>query len=70
MESRTVFFPGEISLFIDKEIGIFSDFFLILVQIQLILLIFLVKFCQIFNMKKMKKKKTLESRVSFKDFMM
>jgi hypothetical protein len=27
MESRTVFFPGEISLFIDKEIGIFVDFF-------------------------------------------
>jgi hypothetical protein len=56
-KAEVFFFPGEISLFIDKEIGNFWEFFLILVQIQLILLIFLVKFCQIFNMKKMQKKK-------------
>jgi hypothetical protein len=55
-KAAVFFFPGEISLFIDKEIGIFLEVFLIiLVQIQFIFLFFGVKFCQIFNMKKKKK---------------
>jgi hypothetical protein len=52
--STLVFFPSEILLFFNKEIGKILDFFF-LVQIQLILLIFLVKFGQIFYMKKEKK---------------
>jgi hypothetical protein len=51
-------FSGEISLYFNKEIGKNLEISVSLVQIQLILLfIFLVKFCQNFDMKKMGKKK-------------
>ncbi len=73
MESSSVFLPGEISLLIDKEIGNFLEVFLKKFSANSINFAnFLVKIFQIFNMRKMekKKKKTLESRVSFKDFMM
>jgi membrane protein insertase Oxa1/YidC/SpoIIIJ len=70
-KAELFFFLAKFRYLSTKKLGFLWIFFLVLVRIQLILLIFLVKFCQIFNMKKMKKKKkTLESRVSFKDFMM
>jgi hypothetical protein len=60
--STLVFFSSKILLFFNKEIGKILDFFF-LVQIRLILLNILVKFRQIFYMKKMnnkeKKKHTL-----------
>jgi hypothetical protein len=57
MESSSVFFPGEISLFIDKEIGNFLEefFFKNLVQIQLIFLFFGLNFAEFFQHEKNEK---------------